>query len=157
MLPTDEASCLKFIQGLRGHSLEEKVLLILAYRQYAEILEATGRAPEALRMANRAKAIRENVAPQPKKIERREASYSFIKDIRQEEGENAARVEAAKRQLDAQLAWEEKRNRALKLAGFGLAGFVGGTMAGFGPLTGSVVGLGLGGAVQQGSRFFAKR
>jgi hypothetical protein len=157
-LPTDEASCLKFIQGLRGHSNEEKVLLILAYRQYAEILEASGREPEALRMASRAKAIRDSASVQLKKIERREASYSFIKDIRQEEGENAARVEAARRQLEATLAWEEKRNKALRLAGFGLAGFLGGSISGYvSPIAGAAAGLGAGAVLQQGSRLFAKR
>src|SRR5260221_5605700 len=102
---------------------------------------------EAGRMRSRAGVIRMGPQHGVQKTERRDATYNFIKEIRDEEGASAERLEQVKRELDARLDSEERRHRLLTVAGFGLAGFVGGSLLGLNALAGGAVGLGLGGGV----------
>ena len=142
-----ESEWLRLIRGMHSHSPEEKQRLASAYEHYAALLDLLQRGQEAGRMRSRARVIRMGPQHGVQKTERRDATYNFIKEIRDEEGASAERLEQVKRELDARLDSEERRHRLLTVAGFGLAGFVGGSLLGLNALAGGAVGLGLGGGV----------
>jgi hypothetical protein len=150
-----EQQWLLLIRGFRGHSESDLRSRSRAYRGYAALLRKLERPVEAERMDTRAKSALEGAPHQAPKVQRREMTYSFMKEIRQEEGLDSSRIEEVKRRVDAQIAAAERRKRALLIGGFALLGWVGSLVLGLSGLIGAGLGLGLGGALQmkwQGSR-----
>lgn len=147
LLEEAEREWLILIRGLRGHSEQEKKLLSQAYECFAAVLAKEGKDAEAERMLSRAKVVREGASGQPKKTERRESTYSFMKEIREEEGADSAKLAEVKARVDAQIQAAETRVKIAKIAGCAIAGIVGGPLLGLNGLVTGAVGLGLGGAV----------
>jgi hypothetical protein len=150
LLEEAEREWLILIRGLRGHSEHERQLLSQAYECYAAVLAKEGKEAEAERMVSRARVVRDGASGQPKKIERREMTYSFMKEIRADEGgdgDHEAKVAMAKARVEAQIKAGERREKTLKIAGCAIAGLVGGPILGVNALLSGALGLGLGGAV----------
>jgi len=142
-----EKEWLILIRGLRGHSEHERQLLSQAYECYAAVLAKEGKELEAERMLSRARVVREGNSGQPKRMERRESTYSFMKEIKAEEGTDTARVSDAMARVEEQIKASERRQKALKIAGCAFAGIIGGPLIGVNALVTGALGLGLGGAV----------
>jgi hypothetical protein len=147
LLEDAEREWLILIRGLRGHSEHERKLLSQAYECFAAVLAKEGKEIEAERMVSRARVVREGATAQPKKTERREMTYSFMKEIKSDEGANSSKVAEVKARVEAQILAAERRTKALKIAGCAVAGLVGGPIIGINSLVSAALGLGVGGAV----------
>jgi hypothetical protein len=143
-----ETEWLKMIRGFRGHSKEEKMKLGAAYEGYAALLEHLGRKEEAKRMQSRAKMARQGPAEPQLKAMRHEATYSFMKEIRHDEGLVSAKAAEVARRVDQQIRSEERRNHALKIAAGLLGGFVLAHLAGLNSLAAVAVGVLAAGALE---------
>ena len=148
-----EREWLHLIRGLSGHSEAEKKAKTAAYESYSALLHQMGRETEAERMLARARVIRDGATPQPVKMQRRESTYSFMKEIREEEGLDSSKIEEVKRRVDEQIEAGERRIKALKIVGYTVAGIVGGPIFGLNGLVTGALGLGVGGAMQAKWRF----
>lgn len=144
-----EREWLILIRGIVGHSEAERLAKAQAYECYAALLHQMGREVEEARMMARARATREGPAPQPLKMQRRETTYSFMKEIRQDEGQDSSKIEAARLRVEAQIAASERRQKVFAIGGFVMAGILGGVFFGLNAILGGALGLGVGGAVER--------
>ena len=147
LLEDAEREWLVLIRGMRGHSGPEKLLLSQAYECYAAVLAKEGKDAECDRMLVRARVVRDGATQQPKKMERREATYNFMKEIREEEGADSAKAAEVRKKVEEQIASSERKVMAMKIVGCTIAGLVGGPLVGLNGLVTGAVGLGLGGVV----------
>jgi hypothetical protein len=144
-----ERQWLILIRGLVGHSEAERMARARAYECYAALLMQMDHESQADQMLARARATRQGAVALPLKSQRREMTYSFMKEIQAEEGFDTSKAEEVKRRLDLQIAASERRQKLLTISGFTVAGLMGGIFFGLNVILGGLLGLAVGGAFER--------
>ncbi len=140
-----EYEWLKLARGTLGSTEEARKARARCFEKLACLLDGLARQPEAQHMRERAASLLKPVGAPVPKSQQRNASYSFMDQIRAEEAASAPHItDDAKKRLDQAIAKAEQRTQNLKIIGFAAAGLI---MGAFINMNFSIVGglLGLGG------------
>lgn len=138
------------LASLRPIGTDGRRQLADALDAMASLKEELGQTVEAGRLRQRAVSARKD----PSELKRKQRvgdgknswdSHAAMKILSDDEDQEAKarRVESVRRELEAQIQRQEKRNRVLKAGAFSLAGMATGGVLGL-PVAGGAVGLGLG-------------
>lgn len=153
-----ENSLLEIIRGIRGHSSAERDMLAHYFECLAALLEHQNRGIEARRAASRAETLRKDPAEVARKAAESKAA-NFAKTTGAHSSEtlrrlqdwdtraDPAKIEEAKRHLEASLAAQERRQRLAKIGALGAAGAFSGALLGLNVLAVGAVSAGLGAAL----------